>query len=1320
MLFADSQVSVDIDEDLCHESECSQGHRSTLSISTVEGGRICLLCFSNLLTASSPRAPTLHVSYALSQLSHALTQPQFVNSLLSLHHVNLIVSPLLIALSSFDDQPIACQLIEVITTLCDTDVEVLAEFTARIAKRIASGALAWSRRQIYMLHCFGLLLNRSSDTNDLNAYIKDKYALVSILVSALDLPSEEIQGEILFVLYKLSILQYASADDHTIDILNSFVPKLLHTSLQVLLKTQADDVRLNCIALLTIMAKKGFFGKVHVNDTSSMSSDEADNFMPMTEDGLDGPPLSVLFAEAIKGPILSSDSQVQISTVDLLCHYMSTEDNAEEKMIALVKENIADYVFEILRQSKCEDMVVDSCLRVLSLFSEADQAFRERLVVGFPTLIRVLHYVAEIPFHPSQSLTLKLLWSCLSDCPGILSTSHVHELIIVLTRMVKRHTDEQTSILPETFIMACSIFVSLLKSPSFLETSYLPASVQDVSKHAVLSCFTTSEKDSSQLLHSLFLLKEAYAYSLEKSSTSSSGKVELRNSILDVSVSHLLPWFMTNVNQITAEVVLGIFETFNFILLQNSDTQVTQFAKALASSSWMSLSFGCLGLFPSENVKWRVYLMLSSLIDVLLGDDTGKPIRDSALFLPSDPSDLLFLLGQKNSHNFQLCTSQLAFLLILHVASLFDDSKDKQFITERKSRESMRQTEVQVAKRLADEKLVLLSLEQYILVNGNSLLHGAADTLIMIPLVNLYCLHRGLAGMNYNFSYNLEAERIFFNILTTNSWDFPSAINNPVSVKWMFQQQKISKLLSYQLLKFCQSNSNSSTVHKNYHVVNVKMVSELVAAGDNYTATLLISLLDQLVEEQGLENDILSVVNLMVSIIKNYPNASDQFCFHGIAYVIQKLHDNPHYASPQLSETISLLLFNILCFVQPKAISAEEPWLDMAMKLINYLVQTAAAGSWCDTGLLVIGIFCLILVKSTKLMFVEVSKAILFNASLVATIDRVISAACLKGPALCDCDEETSTGENLIFILLLYNFSLRSLDVVLPGPVDWQDFIHSSNEMLPISMINIPCDNLCRLMHFGPPPVKLTASYCLLQLFTRFSDQESIKQVLNFSLSYLLSIMAILEGLVFYSDIRVAINCGRCLSIILEWEKPHIQETDIIAKTNWCKLIIEEMAMSLALPSLASKSSINLHKPALPIAIALLRFQTIPEWMRSVFDDSCISGIIENLKTSCVSADMVHFFRELLNSEFLNAEHLASLSQVLQACRKKLHMKTNYQDDNTDQDIDKRGTSDNLTEACEYLICLMSSSETRESKSEDETLLEEIDAFFEDINSEGL
>lgn len=74
--------------------------------------------------------------------------------------------------------------------------------------------------------------------------------------------SEEIRGEILFVLYRISVIQCASEDGDEADILMAFCPKLLRLTLEALTKTQNDDVRLNCVGLSSI--SNGFFFNISI------------------------------------------------------------------------------------------------------------------------------------------------------------------------------------------------------------------------------------------------------------------------------------------------------------------------------------------------------------------------------------------------------------------------------------------------------------------------------------------------------------------------------------------------------------------------------------------------------------------------------------------------------------------------------------------------------------------------------------------------------------------------------------------------------------------------------------------------------------------------------------------------------------------------------------------------------------------------------------------------------------------------------------------------------------------------------------------------
>ncbi|KAL5997210.1 hypothetical protein ACLOJK_008140 [Asimina triloba] len=126
---------------------CGQGHRSTVQIETVQGGSICLMCFSNLVSGAAS-APPIHLSYALSQISQAIRSPAFVLSLQTFH-AHLLFSPLSHAVVSLRDEPLARQASDLIADLCTASPAFLPDFVARISDLISSGALAWSPGQIH-------------------------------------------------------------------------------------------------------------------------------------------------------------------------------------------------------------------------------------------------------------------------------------------------------------------------------------------------------------------------------------------------------------------------------------------------------------------------------------------------------------------------------------------------------------------------------------------------------------------------------------------------------------------------------------------------------------------------------------------------------------------------------------------------------------------------------------------------------------------------------------------------------------------------------------------------------------------------------------------------------------------------------------------------------------------------------------------------------------------------------------------------------------------------------------------------------------------
>ncbi|KAK9902977.1 hypothetical protein M0R45_001368 [Rubus argutus] len=250
----------------------------------------------------------------------------------------------------------------------------------------------------------------------------------------------------------------------------------------------------------------------------------------------------------------------------------------------------------------------------------------------------------------------------------------------------------------------------------------------------------------------------------------------------------------------------------------------------------------------------------------------------------------------------------------------------------------------------------------------------------------------------------------------------------------------MSKSLSHQLLRFCRRNtSNGSDIIAMERIVmclDVNAIAELIAGGDIYGATILVCIMTPLVKKEGQEQEIISVANLMATIIDIYPTISDQLC-------------------------LLVLIFKILCSVQHATLSDDETWLALIVKLINS-IATKAADMWNHESLLVIGILCLILHHSANAVLIEASKTIIFSSSLVSTINSAIHEACLKGPALVDHDEGNK---------LRRNFN-----------------ICASTKFLHFTKFS-RCST--RLMHFGSPVVKLAASYCLLELFTRISEQRN-------------------------------------------------------------------------------------------------------------------------------------------------------------------------------------------------------------------------------------
>ena len=240
--------------------------------------------------------------------------------------------------------------------------------------------------------------------------------------------------------------------------------------------------------------------------------------------------------------------------------------------------------------------------------------------------------------------------------------------------------------------------------------------------------------------------------------------------------------------------------------------------------------------------------------------------------------------------------------------------------------------------RLADEKMVLASLEQYILVSKSGLLCGYHDPFTITQLVNIYGFCRSVADASRHTLYSSEIESILFKLVTESEWDMYSSRIHRSTLVWLFKQEKMRNPLCYQVLKMCQildsNGASTTTVHNQF--IGAEEIAELIAEGENYAATILICLLEQLVEE-GVEHHIILVVNFVSNIVNMFPSCADQLHVHGIGNAIKLIFYNTKNSyCKQTFKAVLLLVFSVLKSGHSGMLSNDEAWLAVTVKVTRF------------------------------------------------------------------------------------------------------------------------------------------------------------------------------------------------------------------------------------------------------------------------------------------------------------------------------------------------------------------------------------------------
>lgn len=243
---------------------------------------------------------------------------------------------------------------------------------------------------------------------------------------------------------------------------------------------------------------------------------------------------------------------------------------------------------------------------------------------------------------------------------------------------------------------------------------------------------------------------------------------------------------------------------------------------------------------------------------------------------------------------------------------------------------------------MADERLIISSLDQFILLNCDDFFCGASASVNIEVLVNLYGFYRGCAKMPYQMPYSPEAERILFHLLEEKDWDSLSTKIHLTSLMWLFQQEKLCKFLRNQMLKFCRRSSPVSKImvlHKETReTVNLRVFAQLIISGENFVAMNFICLLEDLIKISCQEYDIIAVLEACTEIIEFAPAAADQFCMHGVDVVLDKIYKISSWSSTKIFKHTSQLVFCTLKSVQSESLSTNEAWVGITMKVKENLL----------------------------------------------------------------------------------------------------------------------------------------------------------------------------------------------------------------------------------------------------------------------------------------------------------------------------------------------------------------------------------------------
>ncbi|XP_024534434.1 protein PRD1-like [Selaginella moellendorffii] len=1164
---------------------CRRGHAQGLFLSTSPGGGgICLGCLAELLV--DPSSFVTHKAYALAELSRCLEDEEFCDGFLR-YHSHFLAGPLCQSVFFCHDEALAKATVDFILSLCRSTVEedraLLDDFITFVSMQLgARSTIVWSKGQRFTLHTMGLLLDLHSKMDSFVPSTIQFQDLMENMVLALQHACDDIKGEVLFLLFRISSLKGG------MDKLSNWFQKIITLTVAVLLKAESDEIRTNGIALLSVLAKNSIF-QLRNQENESQESQNSDAVS--SRGNLD---FVTTFAEAIKGSLLSSDPQVQLSSLQLICAICPQDVDISKELAILVEEGIADYIFEVLRVSESLSTLAVTAIRALSILSAAKRVFSQRLMLGVESIVRVLEHSSGAGFASVQEDALQLLAAGLSECPGSVNSSKAEQIFATLSSILQQHGDRvqdaemvegAMSLSSGTYGAACMAMIALLNVPGFASISSLPQRVLSMLTNVMTSILYDRFLQPKALICSLFLLQHAFVFEVKRDRRTSGFFSTFENK--------LLPFLAERTRALEDEVAAEAIFAFLTAVVQTkaSGNNALGISERLARDKWLSLGFASTGRFRSEIFKKRVLTFVATIIDALDEDDkTDDSILAAIRVLPTDPDDLLALLEQSGAF---IPTVHPAVVSIIYTSYMHHD-------------------------RLVDQEQLLASLEQFVLLHALSL---QVHTKCLLQVVSLYAILKQDSSLKAVFS--VEAEYLLVTSIQHNGTSVSLSAKIPLSVRdWMLSQEGLKSLCSRHIYNLFRAASSSQ-------VDATPDLEALCSVVEHENGVVLVNSLLHKVALENIGDDMEMLTTVLKRILELKGQLANRFHQKDIISNMRNWYIlcGSKVPASTLIPFIELLV-RLLHTLTPESTRRKSGlWQDIVNQTMYLFIRRQDCSQHSLT-ISILAFLCLLCYQfSSGLSFLSDAAAEIFNnKEFCAALTQRVTGSLEEDS--CNAEDEQSLCLALVFQLLWLQ-QCKNGDLEETGALSFE--------------------NLCRIIYSKPDLPRLLAFCCLSEKF-RHLTVSTARLDSVFNPSSLKSMLLLLQGFVLDENDVVQINASSCLLSLLTSKHLTAKQKQTVEESPWYCFLAKEITREL---SLCTKGSSV--EPRMKLLISLLKISKNYNWFPSAFASSRITSVISALPGREVYFWEVCFFLELLRMKCLESEQVKALSDHYQSFRKARH-----------------------------------------------------------------